>query len=355
MQRTYADYVAEDVLEKNDHQLHSVIKARKKPLPHSKQDPSLAKFGFFHYLKFEDDAALEVRAQEFFRLMYPAQPKTRLILRGKNKVVASKEVPILSSLPEWGWAKLHADIKSGAVTGFGKILLLSLLTQEVDFKESNIVINNKKQMIKLDGGCCFWNLQRTRSRMLRYFTSKDYAALPFIEDFEVCNWLGLYEYDTEQKKVYKSKREWLTPEMKQWQTIRDEIHEMTLAFLMMPDEFIKAFDKAYPNRKNYLVANRLIDARKTLKGAAMDDPRFLKYLLSPKADQDVEKYIAQFAAFHPKGKRTLNAERHKGSMRAAANTLKEQAKLKPETRRYQLLQKIHAISGPDAVLLKPKI
>lgn len=351
MQRRYDDYFLVSVLKEDGSQLHNVIKAQKKKLPHSEQDTNLPKFRFFHYLKFEKNAEFEVRGQEFFRLMYPAQPKTRLIKHRQELVVDSKEVPGCVSVAAWGKEKLFNDIKSGAVSGFGKIILLSLITQETDLKEANLVINNKRELIKLDGGCCFWNQQRPKSTR-EYFSVKDYQQLPWIQDFQPHNWLDLIEYKKEKAK--RNKPSWLQEEMKQWRTIRGEIHEISLAFLIMPDEFLIDFDKAYPGYDKAMVAKRLIEARKTLKQATMDDPEFILYLLSEKAAKDVESYIAQFEAFCPKGKKTLPMQHYKNQFRLNAQALKDQAQHRPQTRQWFLLRKWSQTFGDDAPFKLPK-
>ena len=339
MHRTFKDYSKDETLESNEHQLHRVIKARKKPLPRSHQHPEHDKFKFFHYLKHDDNAAYEVRGQEFFRLLYPAQPKTRLIKHKKKLVVDSKEVPGFTPFQQWGESQLHDDIKSGAVTGLGKILILSLITQEIDLKEQNLGVNNNRQLIKLDGGCCFWNQQFPRTnKKLHYFSSNDFKTLPYIADFEVYNWFDLYQFDSTLKATNKLTPKWLTPDMQQWVSIRSEINEITLAFLMMPDEFIHDFDKAYPQYEDNLVALRLIKARKSLQVAAMDDPRFVEYLLSPKALRDIERYIGQFETFCPKGKYTLPVHRYKHLFRMNADTLIKQAQRRPQTRRWHALR-----------------
>ncbi len=355
MQRKYDDYLFSATLSKSDTQLHDVIKARKKKLPHSEQDANLPKFKFFHYLKFEKNADFEVRGQEFFRLMYPAQPKTRLIKHHQELVVASKEVPGCRSFSAWGKAQLFDDIKSGAVSGFGKIILLSLITQEADLKEANLMINNNRELIKLDGGCCFWNQQRPNHSSRQYFSVKDYRELPFIQDFQPFNWLDLIEYNAKTEIVKRNKPTWLQDEMKQWGTIRSEIHEISLGFLIMPDEFLIDFDKAYPGCNGDIVAKRLIESRKTLKQAAMDDPEFIRYLLSEKATKDVERYIAQFEAFCPKGKKTLPIHRYKNQFLLNAQTLKDQAQSRPQTRHWSLLRKwSQAFGREEASVKSPK-
>lgn len=140
-------------------------------------------------------AILETVAQEFLRLLFPYQPKTRWIQTiskqgPKNHYVISKEMPKFDPF-FFEKQDYDHDIFLGKVKNFGGILIAALVMDEIDLKPGNIGIDQGR-VVKVDGGLslaiinpdCEANDERSAA-----ITEADIAALPNLKNFHADQWL----------------------------------------------------------------------------------------------------------------------------------------------------------------------
>src|SRR5580704_14181264 len=101
------------------------------------------------------EAQIELLAQEFLRLIIPNQPKTRIAVRPAFNIntyyILSEEVTGYRFLPE----NEQNKFMDGTYRGLGQICLLAAFLHQIDLKNSNICLNDKKQVIGIDGDWAF--------------------------------------------------------------------------------------------------------------------------------------------------------------------------------------------------------
>ncbi len=137
-------------------------------------------------------ARTELLAQEFFRLIIPHQPETRLALNAAtgNYSLLSEAVPGFHRLP----SGKKLNFSNGNYKGLGQALLCAVFLQETDLKNGNIGVDNQNRIIKIDGDWCF---SEARSHALGLpahrhpITPEVIAALPYRLDSNTYNWLDL--------------------------------------------------------------------------------------------------------------------------------------------------------------------
>ena len=123
----------------------------------------------------------EVLAQEFFRLMIPHQPETRVAQAREANIyyILSEEVSGYHLLPEGE----PDSFNNGNYTGLGQVCVGSMFLQEIDLKNGNLGLDDKKRVIKIDGDYCFSQLDNEFSNEKYDITPKSIESLPYPQDF----------------------------------------------------------------------------------------------------------------------------------------------------------------------------
>ena len=131
-------------------------------------------------------ARREFLAQEFFRVIIPHQPETRLLMNGATGThhILSEEVKGYQDLP----LNQAEKFENGTFTGLGQVLVVSLFLQEIDLKNGNLGLDHQNQVIKIGGDWCF--AQFRESEIKQYgITADTIKSLPYPKGFHTFNWL----------------------------------------------------------------------------------------------------------------------------------------------------------------------
>ena len=240
-------------------------------------------------------AKLEALAQEFFRLIIPHQPETRLARNPATGVhyILSEEVAGYKSLPK---NEAH-HFANGTITGLGQALLLAVFLEESDLKNGNIGLNNSNQVIKIDGDRCFSQLRRSEDFNLTHATID---ALPYPTGFYANHWLDLI---TKGRKHKKSSI--VSPELAQSEQFRAEVNQAILKICLLPDEFIKSFVDVYIPAGGDRFITLLKDRGELLRSSALVNPSFVDYIGTELAHTEAMSFLNHMKKFKAAGAKTI--------------------------------------------------
>lgn len=224
------------------------------------------------------DARRELLAQEFFRVLIPHQPRTRLRIHPtlNTAYVFSEEVisfePFVGEGPCYGYGDYPGN-------GLGQALMASVFLQETDLKNGNIGLDKDQRVIKIDGD---WSLsalaegkRRDGSEMfpIRQFqiTKELLDGLPYPTGYPAHNWL-------QHRKNGRSIETGFTNGLEQNLDLKREVYETIQKVMLTPDGFICGLaDACFPaGAKRY--SDFLIKRKKELTAVAITMPQFMKYL-----------------------------------------------------------------------------
>jgi hypothetical protein len=240
-------------------------------------------------MKLSAVAKIEIMAQEFFRLILPHQPETRLLQDPTygTSFILSEEVPGYRVLPDE-----PAHFTSGRYTGLGQALLISVFLQEIDLKNGNICLDKWDRVIKIDGDWCFAQALPGFGGCSYGLTPKTIDSLPYPQDFYAFNWLDLVVQDT---KFPSSSI--VEPALSNSQLFREEVNQAMLKVCLLPDLFIERYvDAIMPAGAQHFID--FIKTRKeTLLASAMQNTSFKEYLKTPKAKEDIVGLIDHMNSF----------------------------------------------------------
>lgn len=273
------------------------------------------------------EAFIETIAQEFFRLILPYHPKTRIAIGedAESYYVLSKEICNFNA-NFFLFPKNNKDIINGQVTGLAAAQVLALLLNEIDFKPCNVGVADKK-VIKIDGGLCFARLNSNLNALLKgknmRITQTDIEALPALIHYEPSNWLNLIKWNPKEKKAQKNP--WTKEDIiiNQMTNFKRELYQTILRVILLSDKLIHFFTQSYipdgishdyTNRiSNTLtvLANTLIARKHQLAQAAYQIPAFNDYRLSHSAHEETLAYLEQLKKFKPIGSFFLIADFNK--------------------------------------------
>lgn len=239
----------------------------------------------------------EVVAQEFFRLVNPAHPKTRYCQHQGTSYVLSAEIPGYQSFGNIPAATIKKNVKEGVYKGLGEVMVLALFLNEVDLRLFNLGIDKDNNVIKIDGDWCFARL-REKGKISRNYniTSDLLDNLPYLllEDYYACSWLDVIDHDLVNDKPKTVDDSFLTLEH-----LRAEINRAILKILILPEELIRTLITQHVDDETHCM--ELIDetlARQTLlRNAALANRSFLTYLDSEQALADLYDYMPALQSF----------------------------------------------------------
>lgn len=195
----------------------------------------------------------ELIAQEFFRLIIPHQPETRIAKDEalETYYVYSQEVQGYRTLP-----LQEKHFVDGTITGFGQAILVSAFLQEVDLKNGNIGVDENNRVIKIDGDQCLASVLGVKEKF--DLTPRVIAELPYPHDFYATNWLDLIQYRRDRKgqdDLFRSDIvPWESDSMKNNNLFRAEVNQAMLKICLLPDEYIEKFISSYmlPDGQEYV-------------------------------------------------------------------------------------------------------
>lgn len=297
-------FVKQRDLKKSTEAFHSEVTILRKKPPELSQ-----KYKNNWYMKHADEedphfSLHEVIAQEFIRLILPAHPKTRLIIdEYGNCCVISKEVPGYHDLYKIPQEILKKNIHTGVYTGIGEIVVMALVVNEIDLKWPNLCLNNKNQILKLDGDRCFVRLDSFFAKEANYdITSDEIAALPSINKYSAYHWMDMVADEKRRKSEIFDK------DFDQSPQFRDEVNRTILKVCVLPENLLKEFVSHYlpdDEKNKKLLTEELIARCQQLKNAALQNDAFKKYVTSVLAKRELVKFIEHLKAFKTIGKAGL--------------------------------------------------
>lgn len=241
-------------------------------------------------------AMSELLAQEFFRLLIPHQPETRLARNNRlnTHFILSEEVRGYRKLP-YNKADKFAN---GEYKGLGQVMLCSMFLQEVDLKNGNVGLDKHRRVIKIDGDWCFAEGYSKR------ITTASIDSLPYPKDFSAFNWLDLIQ----MRKNFASSSI-VNPKLSQSVQFRSEVNEAMLKICLLPDAFIDQFVNAYMPAGGERFANLIKTRRIELRLSALQNPSFQIYLNTPQAVTDATDITHQMMQFKIGGKPLITGDK----------------------------------------------
>lgn len=266
------------------------------------------------------EAFIETIAQEFFRLILPYHPKTRIAIKEgtKNYYVLSKEILNFDAnfflAPENNKRIIDKD-----VTGLAAAQVLALLLNEIDFKPCNVGVADKK-VIKIDGGLCFARLNSNLNALFKGknmdITQTDIEALPALIHYEPSNWLNLIKWNPKEKQAQKNLPTAEDRTINKMPNFKHELYKTILRVILLSDNLIRFFTQSYtPDGISHdytnRISNTLIARKHQLAQAAYQIPAFNDYRLSHSADEETLAYLEQLKKFKPIGSSFLVADFNK--------------------------------------------
>ena len=241
-------------------------------------------------------ARYEVMAQEFYRLIIPGQPETRIAKRPQDDqyFILSEEVHGIERLP----LNKQARFTNGVYTGLGQILIASVFLHEIDLNLENVVVNNQNKVIKIDGDWSMAALVRPdllhkQPAELTPLLLKNLLYLPE-SDYVAFNW-----FDICQRTVNLKKSAIFDETLLSAPHYIAEINQAMLKILLLPRHYIQQFIELYMPENTAMLLDIFISRQAELKESAMQMASFLTFLASPEASvvaQHQLDHIKLFAA-----------------------------------------------------------
>nr|HAT8712692.1 hypothetical protein [Legionella jordanis] len=264
--------------------------------------PGSSKVWFNKEMKSPDTARLELLAQEFFRLIIPSQPETRIAhhpLYGTFYIL-SEEVPGYRDLP----TNEQDKFTQGIYTLLGFIMIVGVFVQEIDLKNGNIGLNDRDQVIKIDGDWSFVSIKDPDSygSEPKEITPELLKSLPFPVGFYAFNWL-----DIRTEEISHSSSRIVDANLANSPHFRQEMNQGMLRILLLPDSYLKKFVDAYiPYGSS---ADRFYDylseRREELRKSAMQDQSFKDYLVTQQAKNDAREHLLHMKGFVANGNHAI--------------------------------------------------
>lgn len=269
------------------------------------------------------EAKREVLAQEFFRLLIPHQPETRLAWDPTTGVyyVLSEEVPGYRNLPNnEAW-----KFEQGLYQGMGQAMVAALWLTEVDFKNGNVGLDNHDpaRVIKIDGDWCFAKMNGWKGPL--NITPELINKLPYpnTKDFHPHNWLDLV-----MGKINYPTGNILSPRLTTSPQFRAEVNQALLRISVLPDKFIDDFVDAYMDAGASEFSDSLKERCKQLRLSALQNPSFVSYLGTQQASDDVDGIFQQIKSFQVNQQTLCPANKHEEIANGIESNIKHLMALK---------------------------
>lgn len=255
-----------------------------------------------------DKGTSELIGQEFARFILPSQPKTRLAVNENGEYfILSKEVPEFRSFyeKEPAFSTTKEKLENRTYFGLGEVLIVALVITEADLRTANIGVNDKGQVVKIDGDNCFAGLDPFYAGRSFIITEEILRNLPFID-----------------KSQYQG--EWLDPcisdvvskELGSTPSFRHEIDSTILKIILLPESLIREFVLAYnlESSRSEALIGELLTRQQALQFAALTNESFLNYLVSDQIDEDLSTQIQYWSTFTTTGKNIVFSQEHENEI-----------------------------------------
>ncbi|MBA2710668.1 MAG: hypothetical protein H0U57_08775 [Tatlockia sp.] len=229
------------------------------------------KIWFCKEIKDPATAKLELLAQEFFRLIIPHQPETRLAWHAGTGVyyVLSEEVPGFHKLPFEQMSQFY----NGIFCGLGKAMVVAILLQEIDFKNGNVGLDQFNRVIKIDGDWCFAENRRgwTSNDIESYTISPETIEyLPYATNYSYTNWLDLTPGNSSSQII--------NPHLIYSDCFRAEVNQAILQICLVPNFFIENLVDTYMPVAGQRFIDLIKNRRDELASSALKNNSFKTYL-----------------------------------------------------------------------------
>lgn len=249
----------------------------------------------------------EMGAQELIRFLYSKNPKTLCATDARNPrmtYVLSESVEGFRSLydliDDMGEAEVVRKIKEGEYTGFGNVVVMSLLTNEADLHEGNIGVNANGEFVKIDGD---WANGRVRyhddpAGFTFNITEDVFNSLPKLDpnSYLPYNW-----FNQVGGGLLDVRSGFLDQLVGTWR-VQQEIHRQTLKCLMLPSEYLVQIMQSVHLGKNdssVMIINYCEHAKammQLLRSACFNDD-FAAFLTTQDAEDMKSELISEMKAY----------------------------------------------------------
>ena len=239
-------------------------------------------------------ARYELLGQEFYRLIIPHQPETRIArdFFDDQYYILSEEIEGFSPLP------LHqkAHFKNGYYSGLGQVLVVSIFLHEIDLNPGNLGINRQGKVLKIDGDWSFAFVLHPELFLDKpvHITYELIDHLPFLNGYFAYNWLDIISVG----RVYPASNI-VDTSLSDATDFKAEVNEAILKILCVPTWYLQQFIDRYVHRPTTALNDTLRSRQLDLKLSAMQRESFVRYLLSPLAREiltDFRYQLKQFTA-----------------------------------------------------------
>ncbi|MBA3537431.1 MAG: hypothetical protein H0T84_12630 [Tatlockia sp.] len=231
-----------------------------------------------------DSAILEVIAQEFFRLVIPYQPETRLAFDESTGIyyILSEEVKNFNFS--------ESNFRKQVKIGLGQTLLVALFLEEDDLKFNNIGLDYLNRVIKIDGGLCFSGKEQRQYNL----SAAAIDQLPFPVDSQPNHWLDIVKSGKRHAGSFI-----VSPNLSSSLEFRNDVNLAMLKICLIPDCFIFSFvdflTDGHSIKEKFI--QKLISRRDELTRVALENSSFIVYLNTEIAKQEALKFLDQMISF----------------------------------------------------------
>ena len=301
---------------------HKIDLVRKKPgnIPDGALPKKYHAMWYMKKIKNNNAAIRELVGQEFFRLLIPNHPKTRITNDGASpSYVLSKEVPSFQTLDEIPQTIVKEHIQNHVYKGLGDVLVVSLLLNEIDLKFGNLGIDDQDHFIKIDGDWCFARLTEQFKSHNFIINEKGLRDLPFLFESYAFNWLDIILADTlKTSKIFDK-------DFSKDLYFRAEVNSTILRILILPDDLIKAFINSYITGEDAAnIYNEITQRKSALKEAALANKDFKEYVKSDPAKETFINYRNYLQNFKTTSKNHLVIDNLKNRLEQKFESLRKE-------------------------------
>ena len=282
-------------------------------------------------------AVREVIAQEFFRLLLPYQPKTRLAKdEYSNLYVMSKEgngTVQMSELLKDPKSGLRDKINDGTYRGLGSVLMINECMHETDAKFANMLIDEEGRVIKIDGDWALSGLRDPNQFSMNYRVEPvNIEQFPITLPYAPYHWLDVYAKKEPNMDYFDpdfTNETFLDFDIAHKDFFRAEMNETILKLITLPAALVKKFVGSYTNNAEEveLIAGEINHRIVQFRQSALENANFWRYLATDDARRDFKKHMSAMEDFTTSKKNHLLTADDAALMKKKFSELREPASL----------------------------
>lgn len=272
-------------------------------------------------------------SQEFFRLLLPHQPETRLVIDSKTNdaYIFTEQVSGFKPLPEINdgsekciegeYKRYRNDFARGSdycpdespltigysYSELGSVLILSVLLHQLNLSSpQNLGIDSKKRVVMTDGETCFPGIRDADlNDMPGHITPSLLNSLPIPDGYMANEWFDYikeghvtgYNWNEATYKAVLNPIKDLAKEPR----FREEMNRTMLKILVMPNWFFDRFFALLMPRASKQYSEYLCERRDQLRHSALQNSSFQDWLITPKARKTVRDFLNHVREFKAAG------------------------------------------------------